>query len=52
MGADYSFYVKTIARAFLTLNILAIGSVYYLQLYKKYQIMLEVNGDYHGKVEN
>ena len=30
MGADYSFYVKTIethARAFLTLNILAIGSV-------------------------
>ena len=31
MGADYSFYVKTIethAREFLTLNILAIGSVY------------------------
>ena len=30
MGADYSFYVKTIethARAFLTLNILAIGRV-------------------------
>jgi hypothetical protein len=30
MGADYSFYVKTIethARAFLTLNILAVGSV-------------------------
>ena len=31
MSADYSFYVKTIeihARAFLTLNILAIGRVY------------------------
>ena len=31
MGADFSFYVKTIethARAFLTLNILAIGMVY------------------------
>ena len=31
MGADHSFYVKTIethARAFLTLIILAIGSVY------------------------
>ena len=30
MGADYTFYVKTIethARAFLTLNILAIGRV-------------------------
>ena len=30
MGAEYSFYVKTIethARAFLTLNILAIGRV-------------------------
>ena len=32
MGADYSFYVKTIetyARAFLTLNILAIDRVFY-----------------------
>jgi len=32
MKADYSFYVKTIethARAFLTLNILAIGRVFY-----------------------
>ena len=31
MGADYTFYVKTIethTRAFLTLNILAIGRVY------------------------
>ena len=30
MGADYSFYVKTIeihARSFLTLNILSIGTV-------------------------
>ena len=37
MGANYSFYVKTIetyARAFLTLNILAIGSVNRLKLYK------------------
>ena len=35
MGADYSFYVKTIdthARAFLTLNILAIGRVLYSHL--------------------
>ena len=34
MGADYSFYVKTIethARAFLTLNILAIGRVICMQ---------------------
>ena len=33
MGADYSFYVKTIethAWAFLTLNILAIGRVYWI----------------------
>ena len=33
MGTDYSFYVKTVethARAFLTLNILAIGTVMYL----------------------
>ena len=33
MGADFSFYVKTIethARAFLTLNILAIDRVTYL----------------------
>jgi hypothetical protein len=33
MGADYIFYVKTIethARAFLTLNILAIGGMRYL----------------------
>ena len=32
MGADYSFYVKTFethVRAFLTLNILAIGRVTY-----------------------
>ena len=39
MGADYSFYVKTIethARAFLTLNILPIGRVY--QMVKTYNL--------------
>ena len=38
MGADYSFYVKTIEThnpAFLTLNILAIGRVYVVQRRRK-----------------
>ena len=37
MGADYSFYVKTIethARTFLALNILAIGRVISVQVLK------------------
>ena len=40
MGADYSFYVKTIethARAFLALNILAVGRVRITMQYVGYK---------------
>ena len=52
MGANYSFYVKTIethARAFLTLNILAIGNVL---THKKYQSLLKTFLDYFLTILN